>query len=117
MSIDEIAKIISAIALLVTGSGWVANLGLNQIQKRKLLAETGKAEIELGDSKTLNVTTLLSSAGQWIDKLTQEVDRQRASEDRCKVELEKACTRIDELNVRIDELEAIARRRDLELKS
>lgn len=106
MSIDEWAKIIGAIALLVGASGWTANLGLNQIQKRKLLAETGKAELDLGDAKALNAKTLLSSAGDWIDKLTKEVDRQRASEERCRVELEKSNGRIDGLNTRIGNLEA-----------
>lgn len=120
MSPGEITGVITSVAALIAAGGWIANLSLNQIQRRKLAAEADKAELDLGDKLGLNTKTVFSAAGEIIDNLRKEVSRLsirltdmetradilRTSEDKCQEELDKA-------NLRIARLEARAVARDL----
>lgn len=113
MTPGELTGMIASFAALVAAGGWIANLGLQQVQRRKLDAEAEKAELDLSNIKDLNAKTLFSTAGDLIENLRREVARlsDRLKDIEAKNEefrtAEIECQKnLDRANLRISRLEA-----------
>jgi uncharacterized membrane-anchored protein YhcB (DUF1043 family) len=99
---------IAALAGFVAAGGWVANLGLQQANRRKIEAEAEKAEYDLDETRGANVKTIFATAGEVVQMLRTEVTRlsdrvrdleeleetRRAARTKCQEELERALARI-----------------------
>lgn len=126
MTPGEVAGVVASFAALLGAGGWIANLGLNQIQRRKLEAETAKAEMELGTARGNNAKTIFFTAGELVENLRLEVARQslrlkemedrderrRRQEDTCQEQLDEAKEALGKALARIEVLEARAVKRD-----
>lgn len=95
LTVPEISTLLTSGAAIIASGAWLAQIGIKQAERRKLLADTADTQ-----AKTANSTaaTILGTAGELIDELRKEITRLRKDRD-------DACTREDVVQARLSEVE------------